>query len=776
MDQLTLNGCQNADGRRIVVIQDGNHRLVVVEGRPYMRWDIRDVLTERVAIVQLYEMKFGSQEEIAAAFQISIKSVYNYIRMFAATGCAGLPRDRRGPKSNWKITAEVRGKILYLFLKEGFVEYEKIKEKLAAWGEEVGITSIRQVLRANGLVKEVSVFEDLANPHELFQNDICGQQLQFGFEWDQGLKAGADGETDHPPAIGAHKKADLRARSEPRAMRYYSPCQRMYWEQLKQGSYNSYAGGLLFTPFLSQYPFLSTLQRIIDMPAHEGYSLEELSLTLFYFDVFGFRSMEDFKRAYPEEFGLLIGRPSSPSNFSLRRFLHKVRKLAKSEDLIEAFASMYLRTGLAKWGVLYIDGHFLPYYGMYSISKGWHGVRQMAMKGSYHFLGVDENFAPWIFLVRSSSEDLLEKIPEMIEKAQRAAHSAGIGEKQHIDDLIVVFDREGFSGKLYGYLDGRDRDDQKKRAIFVSWAKYADKWVYEIPSHSFDKKVVVTYEIRKPEETKYCETERRMSKYGKIRTIVIERRRDGKRMAIYTNGRPEEISSERAVQLICRRWGEENLIKELLGKHFINYMPGYVREGMEEQPLVDNPRVKQLKEQRGLVVNELHKLKVQLADKILRMATDETHWQEIKHKEIQLLTEIVERQHKMETLVKEMESLPAKLPYDQAYQGKKLEKLSYEKKRFLDCMKIYAYHAQRWMGKLLLNHYDREKEILPTLSMIVRRGGTVKYQGGRLRVQLRRFANPEIDDAARGLCEDLNKVDLITPDRFRLPIWFEVAE
>ena len=70
-------------------------------------------------------------------------------------------------------------------------------------------------------------------------------------------------------------------------------------------------------------------------------------------------------------------------------------------------------------------------------------------------------------------------------------------------------------------------------------------------------------------------------------------------MAIYTNGSPEEIDSQRVVQLICRRWGQENLIKELLGKHFINYMPGYVREGMKEQPLVNNPQVTRLKKRRG---------------------------------------------------------------------------------------------------------------------------------------------------------------------------------
>lgn len=776
MSQFLCNGFENASSKRITLVRDQDRQAVLVEGRPYMKWLPYDEIAERIAIVQLYELKVGSQEEIAAAFGISVKSVYNYVKIFAGEGSVGLIKSKKGPKNKWKINAEVRAKVLYIFLREGLDTYEQIRERLASWGEDVGITSIRQVLIENGLVKEVSIFSDPAEQRELFP--IEEKQLHFEFDGAEG--AGQEevlsesSERYQHGSRAEHKRAAGFSETQRKARRHYSPGQRMYLDQLKQGSYNTYAGGLLFIPFLQQYPFLPAIKSTFDLSPHEGYNLEELCQTLFYFDVFGFRSMEDFKRAYPEEFGVLIGRTSSPSFFTIRRFLHQVRKLAISEELTQEFAQMYLRTGLARWGVLYIDAHFLPYYGMCPITKGWHGVRQMAMKGSYHFLGVDEKFIPWIFLVRSSAEDLLEKIPEMIGKAKEAARGAGVSEKQR-EELIVVFDREGFSGELYGYLDGRDRDDQRKRAVFVSWAKYADRWVYEIPEQKFNKKAVVSYEIRKAEEQRYFETERRMSKYGKIRAIVVERETDRKRMAIYTNGSPKEIASEKVVQVICRRWGEENLIKELLAKHFINYMPGYVSERMEEQPLVDNPRVKQLKKQRGSLASELHKLKVQLADKILKEAKDETNWEGIKQKEIGLLTEIVGKENEMLFLDQELGSLPAKLPYDQVHQGKKLQKLNYEKKRFLDCIKVYAYNAHKRMCNLLLEYYEKEKEIFPALSMIVKRGGNVKLQGGRLRVRLKRFKNPEIDYAARALCEDLNRMEPRTLDKFQLPIRFEVS-
>ena len=755
------------------MVEDQDKRLVVVEGKPYMLWTVDDVLAERMAVAQLCELKMGSQREIATAFQISCKSVYQYRRIFAAEGSAGLLGEKKGPKSRWKITGEVRANILHLFFIERLVTYEQIRARLARWGTEVGITSIRQVLLENGLIREVSVFDDLAKPAELFHNEETDEQLRLDFDWEEEAASEA-GKVELLPPAGKKTKADVFGQTAAKPRRYYSPGQRVYLDQLKQGIYSAYAGGLLFASFLRQYPFFATLKKIIDIDAHEGYSLEELCGTLFYLDVFGFRSMEDFKRVYPEEFGPLIGRSSSPSHFTLRRFLHQVRKRGIGEELMEEFAEMYLREGLARWGVLYIDAHFLPYYGMYPISKGWHGVKKKPMKGSYHFLGVDESFMPWIFLIRSSSEDLLDEIPEMIETAKKAARRSGVGEEK-AEQLVVLFDREGFSGPLYGYLDGRDRDRQEKRAIFVSWAKYADKWVYEIPEQRFESQVDVEYEIRKAQRLKYCDAERRMSKYGKIRAVVIERPRDGKRMAIYTNGSTDEISSRRVVQLMCRRWGQENLIKELLGKHFINYMPGYVRESLKEQPLVDNPQVKRLKAKRATLMSELHKLKVKLADKVLKQTDDQTNWEEIKRREIALLEEIAVRETDILLLDNEVEGLPKKLPFDQVHRGRKLKKLNYEKKRFLDCIKVYSYNAQKTMCQLLLDHYDKEKELLPALSMIIKRGGSLKLQEDRLLVRLKRFKNPVIDYAARGLCEDINSMAPVTLDKYQFPIWFEVG-
>jgi hypothetical protein len=635
----------------------------------------------------------------------------------------------------------------------------------------VSLPSIQQVLEENGLGDPTTRgVGDAVVQGELFALEPPPPQLVLPLDGPAAQsreQAGAgsaremQSATANSSAAGSEAGATELGRGRRRDS--YSPAQRVYLDRLEQGAYNAYAGGLLFAPLLARYDFLPTLSRVITIPTHEGYSLEELGLTLFYLDVFGF--------AYPEEFGLLMGRAQSPSLFTLRRFLHKVRKLGKGEGLIDEFALTYLKSGLAAWGVMYIDGHFLPYYGLYPISKGWHGVRQIPMKGSYNFLAVDERFAPWLFLIRSSSEDLLQKIPELIEKAKRIGVQAGV-RRERLDKLIVVFDREGYSAELYRHLDGKDQGAGKRRALFISWAKYSDKWVNDLAEEQFNRMAQVTYEIRKAEAIPYLETTRTMSKYGKIRAVVIQNGRDKKRAAIYTNGAAEEIGAERIVQLICRRWGEENAIKELLHKHLINYTPGYVLEELEEQPRVDNPEVRGLKKQRAGLVSELNRLKIELADHLLEPPASKRRSSARSQKEVRDNIAVVESTILLTD--QQLDKLPAKIRFDEAHAGERLLKLNHEKKRFLDCIKVFACNLKAEMCRLLLKHYDWQKEVVPALAMIVERTGYVKLEGGQLEVTLRRFTDREIDYAARHLCEDLNGMRPVTLDKSHFPIRYHV--
>ena len=122
----------------------------------------------------------------------------------------------------------------------------------------------------------------------------------------------------------------------------------------------------------------------------------------------------------------------------------------------------------------------------------------------------------------------------------------------------------------------------------------------------------------------------------------------------------------------------------------------------------------------------------------------------------------------------EIDKLPLNVKFDEAHTGTKLFEFDYEKKRFLDCIKIYSYTIQKKMCEILSKYYDNPKDIWPTLAMIVSRGADIKLEANILTVRLKKFANEVIEYAARHLCEDLNKMKPVTLDKFNFQVRFEV--
>src|SRR5205814_1285842 len=150
MDDLDFPGWEPA--KSVQVVEGNGLTQVLVKGQPYMRWQSGDEGCTRLAIVQLYECGLGTEEDLAAAFGRHINSVQNYLRDFTGEGIQGLMTERRGPKGQWKLTPELRGKILHIVLREGIWKLEAIQQRLLeAWQEAVSVPSIQQVLEENGL-------------------------------------------------------------------------------------------------------------------------------------------------------------------------------------------------------------------------------------------------------------------------------------------------------------------------------------------------------------------------------------------------------------------------------------------------------------------------------------------------------------------------------------------------------------------------------------------------------------------------------------------------
>jgi len=284
---------------KIQVIQIDEKKELLINGKTYLRWFSKDEAVQRFAIAQLYELGLATQEEISEAFQLHIKTVYNYVNTYKTNGIEGLISQICGPKQSWKITSDVRAKILFIVLKEGIQKYEEIQKRLENfWNLKVSIESIRQVLKENGFVKEsVNLIE--LKQENLFDTD---EQLQLEMNIlykkndEEKISMRVNEQTEE-------KKSDVNINGKEKVIDIsnYSSAQRIYLDELERGEYNVYGGGLLFVPLLQEYKFTSIIKRIINIETHEGYNLDEICKTLFYSDLFGFKTMENFIEGYMQK-------------------------------------------------------------------------------------------------------------------------------------------------------------------------------------------------------------------------------------------------------------------------------------------------------------------------------------------------------------------------------------------------------------------------------------------------------------------------------------------
>jgi len=98
MESAMLGG--SGSWKNIQIMEcEGMNRLFV-KGQPYMSWRIGDEVAKRMAIVQLYDLGLGTQEELAESFEVHVNTVFKYVTRFKEEGTKGLKDELRGQKKS----------------------------------------------------------------------------------------------------------------------------------------------------------------------------------------------------------------------------------------------------------------------------------------------------------------------------------------------------------------------------------------------------------------------------------------------------------------------------------------------------------------------------------------------------------------------------------------------------------------------------------------------------------------------------------------------------
>ena len=259
-----------------------------------------------------------------------------------------------------------------------------------------------------------------------------------------------------------------------------------------------------------------------------------------------FRSVEDSKNALREDLGVILGERCSPSVQSLRK---KVCALAESVDPVtlsrELFRS-YVKLEPVWEGLYYIDGHFCPYYGQHATPKGWDAKRHLAAKGHTDTYVHDARGRVLFFLSQPLNSSLARAIPSLVEEI-RQVHGQG--------PFTLVFDRGGYSGKVFRYL--------KQQGIgFLTYLK-GRKAGRRYPVKEFQTS---WFSLDNQRHTyRVYEKKTRVTDAGMVRTIVFIGN-DAKQIPVLTN-LDASFQPAKVIHCLKLRWRQENSFK-YLSEHY----------------------------------------------------------------------------------------------------------------------------------------------------------------------------------------------------------------
>lgn len=738
--------------------QKDTHNDVVVtiyyDHIPVAKFNRNQPAELKLAAVGLVERGICNRATAARICGFHRNSISKFLTIKHTLGIEALLDENRGLKQPLKYTDHVRTTIEQLLTQHADWSDAQIaksaSEQLDIDIHRNGVARIR-VSRRSASCHDSTLSKDrlieLSKQAEIIDRDKHDHnQLELNFDADAQLKQKKD---------ELEKLAPLESDNQTE--------QRLI-ERLQHGERSPFAGSLMHHLFLNDINY----ERLLDcLPVTTGttYRHTDILSTLYFSVAIGLKSVESLKLINPADFGCMLGMDRCPDKDVIRTKLTQLADARPADELIDRFACVLLEKQRIDTEVFFIDGHFLPYYGLAVIAKGYYTVRRLAMKGNELYVISDLNGRPLFSITESNEIDFRPIISRAADKLIELG----------IKRPVLTFDRGGYGIRFFSEFD--------QKADFVTWAKYlTDKKLASINDDDFKacvslnhKRYQVAEQLQDVSESmQTAKTDGRDTPIKmQLRLVTIENIDTGKRIGIYTNNKTKPASS--IAWYMLSRWGDsENVYKELMAKFNLNYHPGYDIDELENQPLVDNPDIALIKQAIRLLEKEATKLTTLQHD--IQQRLTRRNDQRLSRK---LATVIKERDEKMAEkhhFEQKLTSLPDKISIVELLNGKKMSRCDLEKKKLYDFMQFMLMHSYERLEDVFKPYYHDIRDVKPVLRMITRQPGYLKLFGDTLIVLLDRIDRIKYRVPAERLCHQLNRMNIVLNGRVKMKLYFYISK
>ena len=735
------------NGRCRVLTRD-NRRVVLVSGIPIAQYAPDDRMSEAQAMVSLIELGWADQNDVANTFGYSARTLRRYQQRFAEGGLAALGRPSGYPPGLARLAAARRKRIQNL--KTQGCSHHEIARQLG-----ISVPAVRKTLRRLGweipapgpaqlLLGKADATPADSSPAQPFPSSgspAPGENPNLSAFCSQGqanpptsqdtdstnrgvdrLLARLGLLEDAPPLFGS-------ATAVPRA------------------------GVLLAVPALVASGVFECAQKIYGSLGPAFYGLRTSLLTLLLMALWRIKRPEGLKEHSPQDLGRVLGLDRAPEVKTLRRKLARLAAAGRAAQFGQALAQQRVALRGEALGFLYTDGHVRVYHGQHPLPKAHVARMRISLPATSDYWVNDSAGDPLFVITAEANAGLVKMLPAVLAQVR-----ALVGQRR----LTVVFDRGGYSPKLFQQIIGADFD-------LLTYRKGRYR---HIPRKRFQ-----TCRTRRQGQTityVLADQNVRLLK-GRLRLRQVTRLMDnGHQPPILTSRR--DLSAAQVAYRMFDRWRQENFFKYLREEYALDALVEYAAVPDDPTREVPNPAWAAVDAQLRQAHAQLDRLQAEYGlEALTNLEQMRRTMRGFKTAQGKLGQKIWTAWERVQQLEKRRAAVPRRVPV-QAVTAEPVVKLAPERKHLTNLIKMVAYQAESDLLRLVAPHYRRAGDEGRTLlQAALASAADLEVSQTELRVTLAAQSSPHRTRAIAALCEELNQMNTIFPGS-RLRLHYAVRE
>jgi hypothetical protein len=522
-------------------------------------------------------------------------------------------------------------------------------------------------------------------------------------------------------------------------------------------------GGVLCAlPALLTEGLLRHTRRLYKLPPGY-YPLESIFLYLALLALVRCPSLEQTRYEAPGEWGKLLGLDRLPEVKTLRE---KIALLCAEEGRATQWQSRLAREWMegvgredaepAGVGLFYVDGHVRVYHGSLGPLPRLYVARQkLLLRGTTDYWVNGLGGEPFFVVTQPIHEGLIaalrqQVIPRLLEDAPKV-DAATLAADPHAVRFTVIFDREGFSPKLFAEL-------KEQRIGILTYHKYPkDNW----PVEEFALRPVrlPTGEVV---ERSLAERGTQLSNGLWVQEVRM-RDADGSQVSMLSTNLRLELTQTAA--WLPARWSQENFLKYMREHFNLDRLIEHGTEPLPESTVVVNPAHRRLEQQIRRERGRLQRWEAQFGAHALPAQATPEQVQKFEQEGGELQGKVQKQKALIEELKKQRGQIERKVQLKELPEAERYRQLRPESKHFIDTIKMIAYRAESALAGEMREHLSREDDVRALLRRVFVTHANLRpdYEQKTLVVELHRLGSPLQDVAVARLCEELTATETHFP-------------